>query len=573
MYQIKCDGYILFDPRDDDLIVLNPMCNLEVNTVGEASFTIYDNHPYFDKLKKLKSVFEVLDDIGVIFRGRMTDGSSDFYNGKDVDLEGAMAFFNDSTVRPFSFPEDFLEDADYITAAESGNVIEFFLNWLINQHNDQVQEFQQFKLGNVTVTDPNNYLSRADSTYPKTWEVLKSKLFGSALGGYLCIRYEDDGNYIDYLADFELTNTQEIVFGENLLDLKRVEDCTETYSAVIPIGATTETTDEAGNTVKTVLTIESLPDGDITDDIVKNGDTLYSKAAVEAYGWICAPVKESTWEDVTEAENLQTKGVNALSGDFTLQSDTVEVSAVDQHFTAEQVQSFRIYRKVKVRSSPHGMNGTFHLSKLSLDLLNPDNTKITVGATQRTLTDITSQRESSTVERVETVRKDIEANRTEVDIIKSQVLTQSTEVINTCNQIILSALEAYVETSNFEEFKKAVSAQLEVLSSEIIMSFTSATESINNVNGDLQAKFNELYKHISFSLDGITIGGGENAITMNLDNDQLVFSKAGVEIVRLDINNFTPTNVYIKPGGRLRLGNFAFDIPESGGVIFGKVGG
>ena len=103
-------------------------------------------------------------------------------------------------------------------------MVEFFLNWLIENHNSQVQDFQKFKLGNVTVSDPNNYITRSEENYPNTWEVLKSKLFDSALGGFLCIRYEEDGNYIDYLSEFTLTNTQGIEFGENLLDLKHKED-------------------------------------------------------------------------------------------------------------------------------------------------------------------------------------------------------------------------------------------------------------------------------------------------------------------------------------------------------------
>ena len=340
-YQIKCDGLVLYDPRDDELIVDSPKVNLEVNTIGEGSFTIYENHPYYGDLKKLKSVFEVSDEIGVIFRGRMTNNSYDFHNSKFVDLEGAMGYFNDSIVRPYAFPDDWENDSGYIAAANSGNVIAFFLNWLIEQHNEQVQEFQRFKLGNVTVTDPNNYLSRSDSNYPKTWDVLKSKLFNSALGGYRCIRYEADGNYIDYLADFELTNTQEIVFGENLLDLKSDSDATETYSAVIPIGAKVET--DSG---EKVLTIADLPDGLISGDYYKKGDAIYSRSAVEAYGWVCAPVSATTWDDVTDAANLRTKGMEWLANDGVMLSESVEVKAVDQHFTDAQVQSFRIYRKV-----------------------------------------------------------------------------------------------------------------------------------------------------------------------------------------------------------------------------------
>ena len=376
MYHITCDGLPLLDWRDEALVLVNPKVKLEVNTVGEGSFTIYKNHPNYSKLKKLKSVFEVTDDNGVIFRGRATGDTTDFDHGMFVDLEGAMAYFNDSIVRSFNYPDDFLNDANYIAAANGGNVVAFFLGWLIDNHNSQVQDFQKMKLGNVTVTDPNNYLSRSSSEYASTWEVLKAKLFDSALGGYLCIRYEDDGNYIDYLSEFTDTNSQEIAFGENLLDLKRESEASETYSAIIPIGVIG-------------LTIEGIADRNVTDDIVKRGDTLYSKKAVEEYGWIYAPVTETTWEDVTNDANLLTKGAEWLANRGSL-LHAMEATAVDLHFTDDQVESLRIYKNVNVHSDPHDVAESLPLAKLEIDLLNPQNTKITVGKTLLALTDRTA---------------------------------------------------------------------------------------------------------------------------------------------------------------------------------------
>ena len=61
MYQIKCDDYHLYDYRLPDLIVTDPKVKIAVNTVGEASFTIYKKHPHYGKLKKLKSIFEISD--------------------------------------------------------------------------------------------------------------------------------------------------------------------------------------------------------------------------------------------------------------------------------------------------------------------------------------------------------------------------------------------------------------------------------------------------------------------------------------------------------------------------------
>ncbi|MBO5163248.1 MAG: phage tail protein [Ruminococcus sp.] len=415
MYRIKCDGYTLFDLRQESLILHEPKVTLEVNTVGGGSFTIYDSHPYYHVIGKKRSVIEVSDDYGVIFRGRVTDDTVDFNNGKAVDLEGAMAFFNDSVVRPYAFPDDFLSDAEYVTAAESGNVVEFFLKRLIDDHNSQVEPFQRFKLGTVTVSDPNNYIRRSDTGYNSTWSVLSSKLFGSELGGYLCIRYEEDGNYIDYLSRFTLMNTQEINFGENLLDIKSETDAAAAYSAIIPIGAENSDT-------KRKLTISDLADGDITSDIVKVGDTLYSRKAVEAYGWIYAPVSETTWEDVTEADNLLKKGVSHLTNTAVKMPNTVEVTAVDLHYTDHSeypIESFRIYRNIKVTSKPHDHEGIYPLTKLDIDIINPQNTKITIGNKKMTFTAASSQQLSDAAERIRTAENDIkETKQITADISK-----------------------------------------------------------------------------------------------------------------------------------------------------------
>jgi len=157
--------------------------------------------------------------------------------------------------------------------------------------------------------------------------------------------------------------------------------------------------------------------------------------------------------------------------------------------------------------------------------------------------------------------------------VDAKLLEQGTSIRQDASAIVLTATESLVDKKTYEDFKKQIEAEFKVLADKIVMNFATATEQTNSVDSDLQAKFIELYKHISFDLNGITIGGSENGITLNMDNDQIVFSKNGVEVVRLDLDNFTPTNVYIKPGGRLRLGNFAFDVLDDGTPAFWKVGG
>lgn len=578
MYTIKCDKYTLYDHREPDLIVTNPKCKLEVNTVCEASFTIHHNHPYYDALKPLKSVFEISDEIGVIFRGRMTNNSLDFYNSKAVDLEGSMAYFNDSIVRPFAFPDDFLQNADYLEAEQSGNVVEFFLKWLIDNHNSQVQEFQQFKLGKVTVADVNNYITRSNEKHDSTWNTLKSKLFDSALGGYLCIRYEADGNYIDYVSEFELTNTQEIIYGENLLDLKNDLSASETYTAMIPIGATTET-----DGIKSTVTIANLVDETIAEDIVKTGDTIYSISAVEKYGFIYAPISESTWEDVTEATQLLNKSIDKMTGKGQMMSNTLEFSAVDLHFTDKQIQSFRMYRNVKATSTAHGQDEFYPLTKLDLDLHNPQNIKISVGKTTLTMTDAANKEHINVTERIESAEKDIAENRNQITQNYNSVLEQATEMINDHKSIIMGALESYVETGDYEEFKQTVETQFSIMSGEINMKFTTTVDQINNVNGDMQRKFNQFYKHISFTGEnGIEISMGDGSISLQLDNDIISFKQGNKQLGWWDGVDFYTRNINVtlfddedNSSGDIRaqFGNFAFVPRNDGSLSLLKVGG
>lgn len=583
MYQIRCDNNILYDVRDESLKLINPKVNLEVNTVGSATFTIYNDHPCYGLMTKLKSVFEISDEIGVIFRGRQTSDTLDFYKGKAVVLEGAMAFFNDSIVRPFKFPENYDGDSEYQVAATSGNVVQFFLKKIIENHNSQTKEFQHFKLGNVTVTDPNNYITRSSEGYNKSWDVLKNSLFESSLGGYMCIRYEDDGNYIDYLSDFTLTNTQRIRFGENLLDVTSDGDASEVFSAILPIGATTESEvdvgdmDENGNqnteTVSHTVTLADIADFE-ESNIVKNGDTLYSKSAVASYGFIYAPVDNSSWDDVTEVSNLLTKARRLLEGKGVMLSNTITVSAADLHFTDSEIQTFRIYRKQIVESNFHNLSESYNLIKLSIDIVNPQNTEITIGETKQSLIDQNLKAERGNIEKIQNAFKDIDENRKQVSEMRRMQLTEETRIINNCQNIILEATKEFISSGSLDEYKETISAALKVMSDTISMNFTTVTDQVNSVNGDLQEEITKLSKYFDFRLDGLTIKTGNGyEMQLLLDNDIISFKKNGVQFGWWDGVDFHTGNIIVDVNEKAQFGNFAFVPRTDGSLSFLKVGG
>lgn len=557
MYQIKCDGHLIYDPRISQLKVLTAKCKAKANTVGGASFTILSNHPHYNDLKKLKSVIEIQQDGDTIFRGRMTDDSRSFHKQLIVQAEGVLACTNDTIIPPFRFPEDF-PDAPGEGAEE--NVVEYFLNWIITKHNEHAQEWQKLKLGTVTVRDPNNVLTRSSEKHLHTWEVLKSKLFESTLGGYLYVRYEADGNYVDYLDSFTLTNLQRITLTKNVLDMVTDSNANETYTAILPLG-------------KDGLTISALEDGDLTDDLVKSGEYIYSRSGVDEYGWICVPIEESTWNDVTLPENLKRNAIEGLANGMKL-TRTITIKAVDLNLADKDIPTIKAFRNIIVDVPTHGIDGeTMPLTELETDLLEPQNTVITLGDTVRSMVDINQQEQHNVQTKIEKVEVDIKENVNNTQQLGEQILTQNTQIINDCTQIILGALESYVETSNFEQFQETVSAQLRVMADGITMQFESVTEQVNSVNGDLQAEITKRLKHITFSDDGITIGAGENAMQLKLDNDMISFMKNGHQFGWWDGVDFHTGNIVVDVTEQAQFGNFAFVPRSDGSLMLLKVGG
>lgn len=158
--------------------------------------------------------------------------------------------------------------------------------------------------------------------------------------------------------------------------------------------------------------------------------------------------------------------------------------------------------------------------------------------------------------------------------IRNTVTNQQTEILSSCESIILSALETYVESGEYEEFKQTVSSQLELLADRITMTFTTVSEQVTDVDGDLQTKFNELYKYITFSGENaITIGSSDSSIKLILDNDAILFTKDDVTFGSWDGSNFHTGNIIVDVNERAQFGSFAFLPNVDGSLSFVKVGG
>lgn len=160
--------------------------------------------------------------------------------------------------------------------------------------------------------------------------------------------------------------------------------------------------------------------------------------------------------------------------------------------------------------------------------------------------------------------------------LRSEFSEQVTSLTRDTERIVLAALESYTETSDFENFQQTVQSELLVMADKISMSFETATTQLADTNGELQSVVEFIQKHFDFTVDGLTIKADEYSMNLNLDNDEVYFSKNGQRFGVWDGVNFRTGNIYIGVEEVAQFGNYGFvpyEDDETDGLDLVRVGG
>lgn len=73
MYRVLCDGLPIYDLRDENLVLIDPKLDLEVNKAGSFSFKMPPQHPQYELPQKMLSCIQVFQDDEEVFNGRITE--------------------------------------------------------------------------------------------------------------------------------------------------------------------------------------------------------------------------------------------------------------------------------------------------------------------------------------------------------------------------------------------------------------------------------------------------------------------------------------------------------------------
>ena len=533
MFRVYCDGSLLCHSNLESLEIFDPSIELELNKTGSFVFTLYPDHPRFSMVKRLKSIIQVYQDDYLLFRGRVLDEELGWHNEKTFSCEGELAFLLDTIQRPYDF---------------TGSIPDF-LGMLLSNHNAQTDAEKAFTLGNVTVTDPNDYIVRSEIDYTSTWDVITKKLI-DLLGGFLQVRHENGVNYLDYLAESTLLAPQKITFGKNLLDLKRSRKGEDIATVIIPLGAKLQ--DEEGKDTDKRLTIESVNGG---VDFVQDSD------AIAQFGII---VKTVIFEDVTEPENLKTKGLAQLS-DSVKQWESIELTSADMAAVDKDITSFHLGTQVQVESNPHGMNQRFRVEKLALKPLEPWENKMTLGKVIPAFSEAVKGVSDSQKVILQTVEKTAQVTSEAVYNVE-QNLMASIQVAEQNIQSIVS--ENYYLKEDTEALISSVSTEIEQTKNSLEIQFTQFSQDIEALATGTDAEFEEIRKYIRFVDGQILLGEMGNELELKIANDRISFLQDGAEVAYFSNRKLYVTDAEILHS--LQLGSFAFMPRANGNLSFKK---
>ena len=367
MYKIKLDGKILYYPGDRQAAVINPELDLQTGYAGELTLKVPVLNPLYNDIHNRKSMISVYRDKTEIFYGEVRTREKDRFKNQPIKVTGALSFLAD-TILPQQEWHD-MSPREMLDA------------WL-QLHNNQVEDRKKIYIGVVTIHDSNDSLYRITDR-ENTLEAIREKLV-DRLGGHLRLRHEEDKLYLDWIniQEYGKYCEQPIQFGENLLDYSETMTADDVITALIPLGAAIEQeTDENASEFERLeknVDITSVNDGK---------DYIYSKEAVESFGWVW---KTEKWDDVATPANLLKKATEYLT---TQQYENLVISltAVDLSLFGQDYDSFDIGDRVLCNAIPYGMKKVLPVMEMKIPLQQPDQAQLTLGENlQQSFTDQTT---------------------------------------------------------------------------------------------------------------------------------------------------------------------------------------
>ncbi|HDR7876506.1 phage tail spike protein [Bacillus mobilis] len=413
MYKVTInnDGVetLIHSAHVDGIKLASGVIKKEINLIDSFNFNFHMNNPGFNKIRPFRTLITVLNTrTGKYeFEGRILGPSKNMDNsGLHSDsyvCEGELGYLHDSVQRHLEF---------------RGTPQELFTS-IIEYHNSQVEDYKRFQVGKVTVTNSTNNLYLYLSAEKDSFETIKEKLIDK-LGGEVRVRKENGIRFLDYLPRIGEDKNTEIRIAKNLISMSYDIDPTNIITRLTPLGARIKSEDQqATDSSEARLTIREVNGGK---------DYLDDPQLIKEFGIQGGSV---TWDDVTIASNLFSKGREWLSSQKTAHVQ-YKISALDLFLIGFDIDSFETGNSYPVKNPIMGIDEQLRVIGKSLDINHPQGASLTIGDKFKTLNQY---------------QNDLKKSSESITELQSTVLTQTSKI----SSLSVSLDEAKQELKTLKE--------------------------------------------------------------------------------------------------------------------------
>lgn len=470
----------------DGDVAISPKIKMESNKASSLEFIITPANECYDDIEKKKTMVYMRRDGKYIFRGRVSDVKVDIFRQKTITCESDLSFLSDSVQPPNkSTKTESVQNTKkkkrntlYYSAMGSSHgsskdnikmSVRDYFSSLINEHNNQMTDaIKHFTVGTVNIDEANSVETFERTSFQDTSSVINSDLL-SVYGGILQTRYTGDVVYIDWLKDYDDECDQQIRFGVNLIDLDQESPNDSEWSVLLPVG-----------------------DENITIESVNNGSKyLESSSAVQKYGKI---VHYHKFNNAKKPAELLAKAQKYMAVHGKVFPDSIIVKAVDLQLIDGESTPLELGEKIKVLSSPHGINKTMPCIAMELDIENPENNSYTIGVImppdKEKKKDTLSSKHSSSSKRSS---GGIGSNRTAIEGLQEDVNVNANNINVNAENIAVNALNIAVNAENIA----VVAKNIAIAADTIDLKAQEITAELEDVENNMSTK-------IQVTAEGIT---------------------------------------------------------------------
>lgn len=327
-----------------------------INAIDSFTFEIMPDNPGFFAIHALKTTVKVLN-----------------VKNNKCEFEGRVLICNDIMADDGSFVKHvvcegelgYLQDSNQVFAGYFLIRLSTYFETMIENHNNVVSEDKRFTIGNISLSD-NPFISGYIG-YDKTWDTIQDRII-SVYGGEIRMRKVNGVRYIDYVTTIGETSNVDIRLSKNMKSLEREIDTTKIITRLIPLGAEiiSDFDEYVENSTRERVNISAANNGCIYLDHAQ---------AIKEFGVITDTV---VWDDVTDANELKTKGQNYLN---TLNKIpySFKIGVVDLWQLGLDIDTFKVGNYHNVTNPLMGIDETLRITEKEIRIEAPEESSLSFG--------------------------------------------------------------------------------------------------------------------------------------------------------------------------------------------------